>query len=348
MKKESTKAKVASSVSRKLNETDYSRRSLIKAGAASGIFMYLPTTARAADAWPKAKPIRIVIPFPPGNTIDIMSRLIAPTLSERLGTPVVVENRDGAGGRIGTGVIAKSDPDGYTFGGGQGGTMVVQPHTSKSLPYNVLSDFVPIAVSTKNYLCIGGANNAPFKTIKEMVSWARANPGKLTVGTNGEGGFPHLALEDFRAQGKFKYTHVPYKGSAAIAKDLASGQIMACLDGISGQTANFRSGATRLLAVTNDTKVKQWPDASTANEAVPGYTSNGWFGYIAPVGVPGEIVDTLNREINAAINAKESMEKLDGYGLITISESPKYFKDLIAKDYKKYGDLVAEIGFTPK
>jgi tripartite-type tricarboxylate transporter receptor subunit TctC len=325
-----------------------SRRDVVKVAAAAGLAAAIPFPLGAQGAWPKARAIRIIIPFPPGNTMDVMSRLIAPRLSERLGTPVVVENRDGAGGRIGMSAIARSAPDGYTFGGGQGGTMVVQPHTSKNLPYDVLKDFEPIALSTKNFLVIGGANNSPFTTIREMVAWARANPGKLTVGTNGEGGFPHLAFEDFCRQGKFSYIHVPYKGSAGIATDLSSGQIMACIDGVTGLTPIFQAGSARLLAVTNDVKVKQWPNTPTANEAVPGFTSNGWFGYIAPAGVPAEIIVRLNQEINAAMGLPAAVERLDGVGLAVISESAQYFKEVLLKDYKRYGDLVRSIGFVPQ
>ena len=149
--------------------------------------------AAHAQTYP-AKPIRIVIPFPPGNTTDIMSRLIAPKMSQRLGQQVIVENRPGASGMLGLDYVAKSAPDGYTVGCVQGGNMVVLPHTSKNIPYKPLEDFLPVAVSTTNYLGIVANVDAPFKTIGEMVKFAKANPGKLTVATNGEGGFPHLAF----------------------------------------------------------------------------------------------------------------------------------------------------------
>jgi hypothetical protein len=171
-----------------------------------------------AQSYP-GKPVRIIIPFPPGNTTDIMSRLIAPKMSERLGQQVVVENRPGASGMLGLDYAAKSAPDGYTVACVQGGNMVVLPHTSKNIPYKPLEDFLPVAVTTTNYLGIVANVDAPFKTIGEMVKFAKANPGKLTVATNGEGGFPHLAFEHLRTMADFTYTHVPYKGSAAIATD---------------------------------------------------------------------------------------------------------------------------------
>src|SRR5712671_7505660 len=153
------------------------------------------------------KPIRIVIPFPPGNTTDIMSRLIAPKMSERLGQQVIVENRPGASGMLGLDYVARSPADGYTIACVQGGNMVVLPHTSKSIPYDPLKDFAPIAVSTTNYLGIVANPELPFKSVAEMIAYAMANPGKLTVATNGEGGFPHLAFEHLRLMGGFSFTH---------------------------------------------------------------------------------------------------------------------------------------------
>src|SRR6266480_4725441 len=224
----------------------------------------------AFNAWGQAyptKPVRIIIPFPPGNTTDIMSRLIAPKMAERLGQQVIVENRPGASGMLGLDYVAKSPADGYTIACVQGGNMVVLPHTSKSIPYDPLKDFAPIAVSITNYLAIVANPNVPFKTIGEMVVYAKANPGKLTVATNGEGGFPHLAFEHLRTMGGFTYTHIPYKGSAAIATDII------------GMTPHIKSGRLRILATTNKTRPALWPDTPVAAEDVPGYESGGWFGY---------------------------------------------------------------------
>ena len=295
-----------------------------------------------------SKPIRIVIPFPPGNTTDIMSRLIAPKMSERLGQQVIVENRPGASGMLGLDYVAKSPPDGYTIACVQGGNMVVLPHTSKSIPYDPLKDFLPIAVSTTNYLAIVANPNAPFRTIGEMVAYAKANPGKLTVATNGEGGFPHLAFEHLRTTAGFSYTHVPYKGSAAIATDIIGGQVQVGIDGITGMTPHIKSGRLRILATTNKTRPALWPDTPVAAEDVPGYESGGWFGYAVPAGTPRAIVERLNQEINRAIRAPEVAEKLENAGLITVAESPEFFASLLRDDFQKYGKLVKDIGFKPQ
>ncbi len=295
-----------------------------------------------------AKPIRIVIPFPPGNTTDIMSRLIAPKMAERLGQQVIVENRPGASGMLGLDYVAKSPADGYTIACVQGGNMVVLPHTSKNVPYDPLKDFAPIAVSTTNYLAIVANPGAPFKTIGEMVVYAKANPGKLTVATNGEGGFPHLAFEHLRTMGGFTYTHIPYKGSAAIATDIMGGQVQAGIDGITGMTPHIKSGRLRLLATTGKTRAVLWPETPAAAEDVPGYESGGWFGYAAPAATPREVVLRLNAEINRAMREPEVGDKLVNAGLIIVGESPEYFGELLRSDYAKYGKLVKDIGFVPQ
>jgi tripartite-type tricarboxylate transporter receptor subunit TctC len=301
----------------------------------------------SAQAYP-AKPIRIVIPFPPGNTTDIMTRLIAPKMSERLGQPVIVENKPGASGMLGLEQVAKSPADGYTIACVQGGNMVVLPHTSKNIPYKPLEDFAPIAVTTFNYLAIVANNDVPFKTIGEMVSYAKAHPGKLTVATNGEGGFPHLAFENLRTMGGFTYTHVPYKGSAAIATDVIGGQVMVGIDGITGMTPHIKSGRLRLLATTGKDRAALWPNTPAAAEDVPGYDSGGWFGYAAPAKTPREVILKLNQEINRAMRSPDVASKLETAGLIIRTESPEFFAEVLKADYEKYGRLVKAIGFVPQ
>ena len=304
-------------------------------------------SAALAQSWP-TKPIKIIIPFPPANTTDIMSRLIGPKITERLGQPVLVENRPGASGTLGLDFVAKAAPDGYTIAAGQGGNLAVLPHTSKTIPYDALKDFTPIAVSTTNYLGIVAHPGTPFKSVGEMVAWAKANPGRLTVATNGEGGFPHLAFEHLRMMGGFTFTHIPYKGSAQIATDVIGGQVQVGIDGITGLAPHARSGRLRLLAVTNKTRVDLWPGTPAAAEDVPGYESGGWFGYVGPAGMPREIVAKLNEEINRAMTLPEISEKLVAGGLIVVAESPEFFGNLIRSDYAKYGKLVRDIGFQPQ
>ena len=293
------------------------------------------------------RPIKIIIPFPPGNTTDIMTRLIAPKLQERLGQPIVVENRVGGSGTIGMDFVAKSKPDGYTLVASQGGNMVVLPHTSKNIPYNPIADFTPIALSTYNYQVIVANNQAPFKTFAQMVEWAKANPGQLTVASNGEGGFPHLVFEHLAKTAGIPFTHVPYKGSAQISTDLIGGQVLASVDGVSGPAPHIRSGAIRLLAISNKSRVAEWPNTPTVSETIAGWTSNGWFAYSGPAGMPKDVVRKLNVEINRAMNSPEVVEQLKSYGLEVVSESPEYFDRVLRDDYARYGKLVKDIAYVP-
>ena len=312
----------------------------------------LAAVAAAADAAQSSfptKPIRIVVPFPPGDSLDIMSRLTAPKLLERLGWQLVVDNRPGAAGQLGLDLAAKAAPDGYTIAGGQGGNLVVQPHTYKKLPYDPLKDFTPVALSTTNYLALVVSPNAPFKSVQDMISFARSNKGRLSFASNGEGGFPHMSMELLRVLGgPFEYLHVPFKGSAQIVTELAGGRVDATILGIGSITPYIKAGRIRLLAVTSPSRAELWPDTPSIAEAVPGYDSRGWFGYVAPAGTPKHIVALLNQEINRAMAMPDVKEKLNAIGLTVVAESPEWFAKLLKSDYDKYGKLVKTIGLQPQ
>jgi tripartite-type tricarboxylate transporter receptor subunit TctC len=303
--------------------------------------------AAHAQQYP-TRPIRVIIPFPPGNTMDIMSRLIAPELSKRLGQNVLVDNRAGAAGQLGLELGARAAPDGYTLVGGQGGNLAVQPHTYKKIPYDPIRDFTPIALGTTNYLALVVHPSVPFKGVKDLVAYAKTHPGKLSFASNGEGGFPHMTIEMLRVQAGFSYLHVPYKGSAEIATQLIGGHVDAAIDGITGLTPHIKSGRLRLLAVTSPTRVPQWPDTPAIAESLPGYDSRGWFGWLGPAGMPRDIVTLLNTEINRAMALPENREKLSGAGLIVVTEPPEHFAQVIKSDYAKYGKLIRDIGFQPQ
>ncbi len=295
-----------------------------------------------------SKPIRIIIPFPPGNTMDIMARLAAPKLTERLGQNVLVDNRAGASGQLGLELAARATPDGYTLVGGQGGNLVVAPHTYRKIAYDPLRDFAPIALSTTNFLALVVHPSVPFKSVKDLIAYAKAQPGKLSFASNGEGGFPHMTIELLRVMAGFTYLHVPYKGSAQIATELIGGHVDAAIDGYTGLAPHVRSGRLRLLGITNPTRVAQLPDVPAIAEALPGYDSRGWFGFLAPAATPREIVTLLNQEINRAMNLPDVKEKLVAAGLIVVSEPPEFFTETIRSDHAKYGKLIRDIGFQPQ
>jgi tripartite-type tricarboxylate transporter receptor subunit TctC len=276
-----------------------------------------------------------------------MSRLIGPKITERLGQNIVVDNRAGGAGQLGLELGARAAPDGYTLVGGQGGNLAVQPHTYKKLPYDALKDFAPVALSTTNFLAIV-VNPSSFKTLNELISFGRANPGKLSFASNGEGGFPHMAIEMFRLQAGFTYLHVPYKGSVQIVTEILGNRVDSTILGIGALTPFIRAGRLRLLAVTSPARSDLFPDVPAVAEVLPGYDSGGWFGYLAPAGTPPKIVALLNQEINRAMSAPDVKEKMSAIGLTVVAESPEWFAQTLKTDYEKYGKVVRTIGLQPQ
>jgi tripartite-type tricarboxylate transporter receptor subunit TctC len=231
---------------------------------------------------------------------------------------------------------------------GQGGNMSVAPHTYKKLPYDALRDFAPIALNATNYLAVVANPNVPFKTAAEMIAWARANPGKLTLATNGEGGYPHLAFEYLAGLAGFKFLHIPYKGAAQIVTDVMGGQVQMGIGSYSSLAPTVQSGRLRLIGVTNNVAVPNHPELPVFATLVPGYDMRGWFGVVAPAGTPRDIIRRLNAEINRAMQQPEVNSKLVGAGLYVANESPESFGEYLKTEYAKYGKLVKDIGFQPQ
>ncbi|MGZ5153322.1 MAG: Bug family tripartite tricarboxylate transporter substrate binding protein [Burkholderiales bacterium] len=311
------------------------------------VIALLPAVAASAQQYP-VKPVRVIVPFPPGNTADILGRLIGEKFSQRCGQQMIVDNRPGAAGQLGLELAARVAADGYTIAIGQGGNLVVAPHTYKKLAYDPLRDFQAVALLATNFLGLAVHPSVPFKTTGDLVAYARANPGKLTFASNGEGGFPHLAIEQLRTLAGFTYLHVPYRGTGQIITELMGGQVDATIDGFTGMAPHVRAGRIRALAITNPTRVSYLPDIPTIAEHVPGYVSQGWFGYIAPSGVPKEVIALLNKAINEAMSSPDVREKMTLAGLEVVQQSPEYFGDVIRKDYARYGKLAKDIGFKPQ
>jgi tripartite-type tricarboxylate transporter receptor subunit TctC len=311
------------------------------------ICMVLACTGASAQQYP-AKPVRVIVPFPPGNTADILGRLIGEKFTQRYGQQMIVENRPGAAGQLGLELAARAAPDGYTIAIGQGGNLVVAPHTYKKLAYDPLKDFQAVALLATNFLGLAVHPSVPFKRTRDLVLYAKANPGRLTFASNGEGGFPHLAIEQLRTLAGFTYLHVPYKGTGQIITELMGGQVDATIDGFTGMAPHVRAGRIRALAITNPTRVSYLPDIPTIAEDVPGYVSQGWFGYIAPAAVPKDIVAFLNKAINDAMSFPDVREKMTFAGLEVVQQPAEYFGDVIRKDYARYGKLAKDIGFKPQ
>jgi tripartite-type tricarboxylate transporter receptor subunit TctC len=274
--------------------------------------------------------------------------MIGPKITEMLGQPVIVENISGGSGQVGLGVLAKAPADGYTIAAGQGGNLTVLPHTFKKVPYNVLKDFTGVSLHMTNYQGIAANINAPFNNLTEMISYAKANPGMLSVATNGDGGYPHLTFEDLRMRADFKYLPVPYKGSIQVVTDLVGGQVQASILGIASFTPNIKAGKIKLIGISTPSRVKDWPNTQSTSEVVPGFSAVGWFGYIAPAGTPPEIVQILNSAINKAMNSPDVTERVNGLSMAVVNESPEYFNKIIKDDYIRYGKIVKDINFQPQ
>jgi len=306
----------------------------------------MPAGGVFAQSYP-AKPIRLIVPQSAGDSCDVLSRLIGQKVGERLGQQLTVDNRPGAGGQLGLQLLTQAPRDGYTIACGQGGNMVIVPIAYKKVAYDTLKDFAPIQVPVSNFLALVVHPSVPFKNVKEVVAYGRANPGKLAFGSNGEGAFIHFSLELFRTMGGFTYLHVPYKGVGPIVTDIISGQLDGTISSYISLSPHINSGRLKLIAIGRATRSPKYPDFPTIAETLPGYENGGWFGFIAPSGTPREVIVLLNKEMNRALTLPDVREKLDSWGLEIHTESPEFFAEVIRRDFAKWGKLARDIGFKP-
>ena len=305
------------------------------------------TGTALAQQYP-TRAIRVIVPQTPGDPCDTFARMLGQHMSERLGQQLVVDNRPGAGGTIGLEITAKAPADGYTFACGQGGNLSVIPHTMKNVPYDALKDFAPVALVATNYLALVVYPGAPFKTTGEFIKHLKANPGKVTFASNGEGAFLHMAAELFRSAVDFQYVHVPFKGVAPMAQEIMAGRVDAAFSSFTGVHPFVQSGRLRLLGIAKATRAANYPDLPTIAETVPGFSSGGWFGFVAPAKVPKAVITILNREANAALKRPDVHARLETLGLDVLPESPEYLRDLMKSEYEKYGKVARDIKLVPK
>jgi len=294
------------------------------------------------------KAIRVIVPQPAGDPCDIFARLLGQRVSERLGQQLVVDNRAGAGGAIGLQMAAQSPADGYTIACGQGGNMSVLPHTMKNIPYDSLKDFTAVALVATNYLALISRPDAPYRNVGEFITYLKANPGKVTFASNGEGAFLHMATEMLRTQVGFQYLHVPFKGVAQMAQELMGGRVDAAFNAFTGILPFIQSGKVRLLGIAKATRASNYPDYPTIAETVPGFSSGGWFGFVAPANVPKDVISLLNGEMNSAMKIPEIHSKLEALGVDVWTESPEYFNALMKSEFEKYGKVARDIGLVPQ
>ena len=300
--------------------------------------------AHAQDAYP-SKPIRIVVPFPAGGTTDILARAAAQKLSEAWGQGVVVDNRPGAGGNIGSDIVAKAAPDGYTLLMGTVGTHAINPSLYSKMPYDHVKDFAPIVLvaGVPNVLVVNPL--LPIHTVADLVAYAKANPGKLNFASSGSGTSIHLSGELFKTDAGIDMTHVPYKGSAPALTDLVGGQVQLMFDNLPSSLPQIKAGKLRAVAVTSAVRAPALPDVPTiAESGYPGFEASSWFGLLARAGTKPEIIAKINAEVRKWLTSPEARDKLLAQGANASPGTPEDFARHIAAETAKWAKVVNESG----
>ena len=311
----------------------------------------LTTTAIAQSAWPN-KPVRIVVPFAPAGTTDILARALAPELGKAFGQTFVIENKPGAGGNIGAEQVAKSAPDGYTLLMGTVGTHAINPSLYRKMPYDHVKDFVPITLvaGVPNVLVMNPAKAEAWgiRSVPDLIRYARANPGKLNMASSGNGTSIHLAGELFKASTGTFMVHIPYGGSGPALLDLMGGNMDLMFDNLPSSMTQIKAGKLKALAVTSAQRSAAVPELPTIAEAgpLPGFEASSWFGLLAPAGTPADIVARIQQETARALATPAMKERLLAQGAIPSGIEPAAFAQLIAAETKKWAQVVKSSGAT--
>ena len=296
----------------------------------------LVTTGASAQAYP-TKPVRVVIPFPPGGTLDTLGRALAQKLSDQMGQQFVVENKPGGNGIIGADQVAKAPADGYTLLF-NASTFVTAPMTMKQVPYTIEGDFTPVALVAKAPLSVAIAKDRPITDVRSLIAYAKANGDKTTFAVGSIGSAGHLATELLKRAGGIQYTVVPYKGTAPAFQDLLGGRIDGFIDPILGSLNYYKAGQLKVIAVTSATRTPNLPDVPTVAETIPGFEAYSWYGLWGPAKLPADIAARLNAEVNKALASPEMRDKFPALGLLltpgSIDDFVKFQRDDMARSQK--------------
>jgi tripartite-type tricarboxylate transporter receptor subunit TctC len=309
----------------------------------------IATPGLAQSGWPN-KPVRIVVPFAPGGTTDILARAVAPELSKAFGQQFVVDNRAGAGGNVGADIVAKSPGDGYTLLMGTVGTHGINKALYAKLPYDPQKDFVPItlvaAVPNVMEMNAEKAKALGINNVTDFIKYAKANPGKLNMASSGNGTSIHLAGELFKSMTGIFMTHIPYRGSGPALLDMVAGNMDVMFDNLPSSMAQIKAGKLKALAVTSSQRSAALPDVSTVEEAghLKGFEASSWFGLLAPAGTPQDIVNRIQQEVAKSLNTPAIKEKLLAQGAIPSGNTPTEFAKLIDAEHKKWAKVVKDSG----
>jgi tripartite-type tricarboxylate transporter receptor subunit TctC len=321
-----------------------SRRAFNLSAAAAAVSVAAPSLAQSA--WP-SKPIRIVVPYTPGGFTDQMARLIQPGLQSRLGQTVIVDNKPGANSLIGVDAVAKAAPDGSTFG------VVIAAYAANTtlypkLPYDPRRDLVGVSLMGVSPLLAAVNNDAPFKTAKELIDYARANPGKVSFGSSGNGSAAHLTSELWKSLTRTYMIHIPYRGAVPALTDLMGGQIQLFFDAPTGLINQGKAGKVRLIGVASERRLPVLPDVPTfIEQGFPGFTGSTWAGMLAPAGTPREIVKRMSEEVARIIKSDETRAKLEAMGTFPAGSTPEEFDAFIAAETAKWAQVIKTAGVKP-
>lgn len=321
------------------------RRNLLQA---TSLAIALPSLAWAQDKYP-SKPITLICPYAAGGNADQRSRQIGRFISTALGQPVIVDNKPGAGGNIGTEAVARAKPDGYTIGMGNFAPLAVNPTMFKKMNFDPAKDLVAVCLIEKGPLMLMVPANSPFKSVKDIVAAAKASPGKLSFASGGLGGSHHLSGEMFKSLAGLSITHIPYKGGAPATTDLMGGQVDMMFEQMYSAAPSIRAGKLRALAITSKTRSPLFSELPTmAESGVPGFEVQNWQGLVAPAGTPAALIKLLNETVNKALADPTIKEQMLGQGNELGGGTPEQFATLIKSEADRWGKLVKSANIKPE
>jgi tripartite-type tricarboxylate transporter receptor subunit TctC len=302
-----------------------------------------------AQDWQPSRPITMVVPFPPGPALDLVARLVAKKIEGPLGQTIVVENRTGANGAIGSAAVARAKSDGTTLLAATAGTHVTAVHLVKSLPYDPIKDFSPIVAAVEPVTCLAIHPSLPVNSVPELIAYAKAHPNELAFGSSGVGSVFHLMGELFNETAGVKLNHVPYRGVAPAMQDLLGGHIPMVFISVANAEAAAKAGQVKILAVLEPTRYAGLPDVPSMSEIIPAFRKpSSWFGFFGPAGLPAPIVARLNAEMNKALHEPDIMQNFHANGYDVIGGTPQQFADLIKDGIERYGAIIKSAGIQPE
>jgi tripartite-type tricarboxylate transporter receptor subunit TctC len=319
-------------------------RTGIMLAAVATAMPFVVSAAWAQSNYP-TRPIRLVVPFPPGGGTDILARVIGQQLSKSLGQSVVVENKPGAGGNIGVETVAKSSPDGYTLVIGQTSNLAINPTLYPNLPYNPIEDLAPISLVASAPLVMVVTASSPFKSLADVVTAARAKPDDVMFGSPGSGTVSHLSGELLQRAANIKFLHIPYKGASLAMADLMGGRLQLYMSSVPSALAQLKGGRLRALAVTSAKRLAGLPDVPTVAESgFKDFETSTWFGLLARAGTPQPIISRLNSDVDRALQTAEVRDKIASEGAEVLGGTPAQFADLLKRELEKWSRVVRESG----